>query len=64
LKPPRSESAIDKIAVGQNAGIVNKITKSSGVPPESAAAFAQTLYLMNPHLYLGRGENPRTGASL
>jgi octaprenyl-diphosphate synthase len=51
LKPPRSESAIDKIAVGQNAGIVNKITKSSGVPPESAAAFAQTLELINPHLY-------------
>ena len=30
---------------------MNKITKSSGVPPESAAAFAQTLELINPHLY-------------
>ncbi|MGA7905710.1 MAG: polyprenyl synthetase family protein, partial [Terrimicrobiaceae bacterium] len=30
---------------------MNKITKLSGLTPESAAAFAQTLELINPHLY-------------
>jgi octaprenyl-diphosphate synthase len=44
------ESAIDKIAVAQNASAVNKLTKTSGVRRESAA-FAQTLELINPHLY-------------
>ena len=44
------ESAIDKIAGGKNAELVNKITKMSGVRPESVA-FAQTLELINPHLY-------------
>ena len=50
MNPADRESAIDKIAGGQNAGPVNKITKPSGVRPESAA-FAQTLELINPHLY-------------
>jgi len=50
LKPPRSESAIDKIAGAQNAAPVNRLTKLSGVRRESAA-FAQTLELINPHLY-------------
>jgi octaprenyl-diphosphate synthase len=44
------ESAIDKTAGPQNASPVNKLTKSSGVRRESAA-FAQTLELINPHLY-------------
>jgi octaprenyl-diphosphate synthase len=51
VNPADSESAIDKIAGGQNAGLVNKITKMSGLQPKSAAAFAQTLELINPHLY-------------
>ena len=46
-----SESAIDKIAEGQNAELVNKITKLSVIQPESAVAFAQTLELINTHLY-------------
>ena len=51
MNPADSESAIDKIAGGQNAGLVNKITKLSGLQPGSVAAFAQTLELINPHLY-------------
>jgi octaprenyl-diphosphate synthase len=50
MNPADHESAIDKIADGQNAGPVNKITKLSVARPESAA-FVQTLELINPHLY-------------
>jgi octaprenyl-diphosphate synthase len=46
-----NESAIDKSAHRQNAELVNKITKWSGLPPESARTFGQTLELINPHLY-------------
>jgi octaprenyl-diphosphate synthase len=51
INPAANESAIDKIAHRQNAGLVNKITKRSSLPPGSAASFAQTLELINPHLY-------------